>query len=276
MLDGTTIENCHVINSTLTPNNYIVGGVAACNYAGTISNCYTYNVAVSGHSRCGNLVSDTRGDINTSDRIGQVVNCYTHAARVAGTQSGGQINGCGENISDERFASGEIAYLLQGNQQTDIWGQNIDNGETKETLPVLGGAKVYKIYNSGCTHYGEFIYSNDANAEFYHEHSFTEDSNGFCTLCGGYEAAELVDGVYHIGNLGQLMWFANNVNTAHKVLLTADITIDNSVVWKPIGLQDGVSNSSVFNGDGHTITFDNTVNQCPVYSTALFTRYLFT
>ena len=254
---GGKISNCYVKNATITPGEHVTGGIAGCVYDGTIENCYVVNSNINGSSgRYGYIVGDSRGDKSSTDRPGTVTNCYSDNTPLISDRKGNLSSV--ENKSAAQFASGEVAYLLQGEQQTDIWGQNIDNGETKETLPVLGGAKVYKIYNSGCTHYGEFIYSNDANAEFYHEHSFTEDSNGFCTLCNGYEAAELVDGVYHIGNLGQLMWFANNVNTAHKVLLTADITIDNSVVWKPIGLQDGASNSSVFNGDGHTITFDNT------------------
>ena len=77
MLEGSLIENCYVINSTLTPNNFIVGGVAACNYGGTIANCYTKNVTISANDRCGNLVSDTCGDIKGSeaDRPGTVINC---------------------------------------------------------------------------------------------------------------------------------------------------------------------------------------------------------
>ena len=53
------------------------------------------------------------------------------------------------NSSDlaNMFASGEIAYILQNEQNENIWGQKI--GE--ENLPVLGGLKVYqnKAY-SGC------------------------------------------------------------------------------------------------------------------------------
>lgn len=90
------------------------------------------------------------------------------------------------------------------------------------------------------------------------EHRFEEGAIA-CADCGAYLPAELnADGVYEIGNLGQLMWFAQNINSAHKAILTGDITIDNTVVWTPISLVDGVANSSLFDGNGHTITFANT------------------
>ena len=54
------------------------------------------------------------------------------------------------------------------------------------------------------------------------------------------------------------VWFSQNVHTSHSAVLTADITIDNSVVWTPIALNDGAGNGSTFNGNGHTITFANT------------------
>ena len=76
----------------------------------------------------------------------------------------------------------------------------------------------------------------------------------------GFDEPEITDGVYKIGSLSELMWFAEKINaneiTSHKAVLTADITIDNSVVWKPISLKDG--SPSEFDGAGHTITFANT------------------
>lgn len=55
-------------------------------------------------------------------------------------------------------------------------------------------------------------------------------------------------------------YFRDKVNaqeiTSHSAILTDDITIDNSVVWKPISLADHCE--STFDGKGHTITFANT------------------
>ena len=37
--------------------------------------------------------------------------------------------------------------------------------------------------------------------------------NGICKFCGvDYEPAKLVDGYYQIGNAGNLLWFAQQVN----------------------------------------------------------------
>ena len=146
MLDGSLVENCYVANSTLAPKNYIVGGIAGCNYAGTIQNCHTYNVTVDANSRCGNLVSDTRGDISSSDRPGAVINCYTNAERLVGTQTGNRVTDSEAGISDARFISGEIAYRLQGQQPYQIWGQSTWN----QKYPIVGGSKVYYGYLS-CT-----------------------------------------------------------------------------------------------------------------------------
>ena len=147
MLDGTLVENCYVINSDLTPGQFIVGGVAACNYAGTIRNCYTYNVKISANERCGNLVSDIRGDIDKNDRPGAVINCYTDAAWVTGSQKSESkpLVNCQDGVAASRFASGEIAYLLSQGENGGVWGQTIGS----EDLPVLDGAKVYELYDCG-------------------------------------------------------------------------------------------------------------------------------
>ena len=103
MLPGSVITDCYVTDSSINPGQYIVGGVAACNYGGTIENCYTRNVTVSGNERCGNLVSDTRGDINNSDRPGTVKNCWTDASRVVGTRTGNKVTGGEASVSAERL-----------------------------------------------------------------------------------------------------------------------------------------------------------------------------
>ena len=242
MLDGTLIENCYVINSNLTPNSYIVGGIAACNYAGTIRNCYTYNVTISAEGRCGNLVSDTRGDISSTDRVGSVINCYTDASRVAGTQSGGKISGCTGNIPDEKFSSGEIAYKLGS-----AWGQTIGTQE----YPVPCGEMVYQITN--CKN--EFLKYSNTDETIGHNWL---NNNGFCTVCDAYEPAELVDGYYQITNGGNLFWFAEYINTVDRTAsakLTANINLEDRL-WTPIG-STGEGNNNFrghFDGQGYTIT----------------------
>ncbi len=74
-----------------------------------------------------------------------ITNCYALNSTPYVTTNNENDNDNGiTTVTAERLASGEIAYLLQGEQETQVWGQNIDNGETADAYPVLGGAKVYK------------------------------------------------------------------------------------------------------------------------------------
>ncbi len=41
VLSGGLIEDCYVANSTITATDKVAGGIAGCNYAGTIKNCFT-------------------------------------------------------------------------------------------------------------------------------------------------------------------------------------------------------------------------------------------
>ena len=78
------------------------------------------------------------------------------------------------SMSSAQFASGEVAFWLQLGLGEQIWGQNIDNGNTVQTTPVLHGAEVYRIYN--CK--DEMEYSNTSKKD---GHRY---ENGTCTVCG--------------------------------------------------------------------------------------------
>lgn len=57
-------------------------------------------------------------------------------------------------------------------------------------------------------------------------------ANGFCSY-GCYEPAQLMDGVYQIGNAGNLYWFAQLVNGGTvdaKAILTDDIDVNENVI----------------------------------------------
>ncbi len=109
--DGT-VTNCYNtgdVNGTKAP----VGGVIGCNY-GTITNCYYLDTA------------------------------YTGGIGISGTTDAEDIEGSAEAKTAEQFASGEVAYLLQGEQTEEIWGQKLGT----DTYPVLGGDKVYAVTDS--------------------------------------------------------------------------------------------------------------------------------
>lgn len=101
------------------------------------------------------------------------------------------------------------------------------------------------------------------------EHS--EYTNGFCTACGGYQPATLIDesnradfgftdatydGYYAIANAGNLYWFANKVNTEGTLVevdgytlyeskfdavLTADITVNDNLMEEITIAEDGTA-----------------------------------
>ena len=256
MLDGSLISDCFVVDSSLTPNNYIVGGIAGCNYAGTIQNCYTKNVTISAHSRCGNLVSDTRGDISTTDRPGTVKNCYTNASRVVGTNTSGSeyITGCAPNIPDSIFASGEITYKLNADRTETVWYQ-------KDGMPAFSGSIVYENICEG-----QIFYST-TDGDF-DSHDIGSDYR--CTNCGNYEPATLVTaenysslgldssyvGYYAIKNASNLYWYSERErmgDISGSIVLLNDIILDDSEAeWVPIVWEGDCT----FDGRGNTITLN--------------------
>ena len=90
-------------------------------------------------------------------------------------------------------------------------------------------------------------------------HSY--QANGLCQYCGGYQAPGNDGGTYTIGNMGQLMAFAEIVNSSNQNAvgsLTADIDMENYHRFTPIGLNnDGTWQKpfrGTFYGNNHVIS----------------------
>ena len=217
-ISGHTDANVRLFNvgsnATISGNrtysfNYVgglVGGLIkdaySCFFAGKVSS------ACSGDSEVYPLFKN-----------GKNTHCYYLAEKE--TADGGK--------TAEQFTSGEVAYLLQqyqdtnafGAAETQVWGQNIDNGKTTQVLPVFSDAKVYKYTNCQTK---EVHYTNDVTKT---GHSF--DSNGFCENCNALQEAVLNNGIYEIYNTGQFCWFAEaNGNTTWGLdgRLMADIDLN--------------------------------------------------
>ena len=161
-----------------------------------------------------------------------------------------------------------MAYLLNKNQSSAVWRQNIDIGE-KDSEPTLDTNHHIVFYNGN-------KYTNYCNV-----HSW---KNGICVECNSIEEPQLVDDCYEIANYGNLIWFqqyvdAGNVNINAK--LTTNIVANENLLdssgnvqgtpkynWTPIGR--GYSNSSdsyngVFDGTGYSISglySNGTENYC--------------
>ena len=278
----------------------LVGGIAGVNLS-SVLNCYNLG-EVSGTSYVGGVSGESNSEIQSCYNAGKISggtpvggivgnndyksdtqNCYYLKDTAAGGIYGADAVGEAEVKTAEQFASGEIAYLLQGEQTEQLWGQVIE-GENLDALPLLGVAKIYIGYAS-CS---EKNYTNKADAydekpphtveinatcahpavcgvcgESYGEVDKTNHDetvkyeNGFCPN-GCYEPAILnADGCYEISNGGQLFWFAEYINTVDRTAsatLTADIDLENRP-WTPIGStgQDSNNFRGVFDGQNHNI-----------------------
>ena len=145
------IENCHINNSVqfytekLTKEKTLyIGGICGQNELnGKVSNCYSME-----NITCQTTVS---GSVVNSGICGQNTGVPTNCYYLTGTADSGigetdDVKGSVEAVSSEKFASGEVAYLLQSGQTADengvtpeVWGQIIGT----DPYPVLGGLPVY-------------------------------------------------------------------------------------------------------------------------------------
>ena len=292
-LNGT-IKNLSIVDSYFESNRcYYVSTFAGITY-GDIENCYS-SATVSGRSMCGGIAGVTdrkisnclfNGKITTEDLPNAIcygdenTNCYYN-------ENCGGLSSRATSVTDDQLASGEVAYLLNGDYSVINWYQNVDKGE-KDKLPTLN-SEHYKVYK------GESQYTNDIDK---HIHMYANGvcnvcnkvcihekyENGICVECNSIEEPQLVGEYYEIGNYGNLIWFqryvdAGNVNINAK--LTSDIVANENLLdssgnvqgtpkynWTPIGR--GYSNSSdsyngVFDGTGYSISglySNGTENYC--------------
>ena len=218
--DGGTVTNCY--NTGKVTGNNSVGGVCGWNDMGSITNCYNTG-KVTGRN-------DAGGVCGYND--GPVTNCY-YLAGTANSGIGEDYNsGEATEKNADDFQSGAVAYLLQGEQAEQIWGQNISFAP-KDTYPVLGGLKVVQ--------------------------------NG-----DGYANELKQDGdFYLISNADELRLFASMVNggqTNISAKLTADIELNNTTGWENWSESNAPANSwtpigsyekpftGTLDGDGHSVS----------------------
>jgi len=142
------ISNLHITDSYFEGNGYVGAVVACMTNGGSVTNCYVTDTTVKGG---GNDTGGLVGYLGNST----MSNCYSAAAvegenahtLVGYHNSYATVENCyylSETETDDggrtaaQFASGEVAYLLQGEQETHVWGQDIGT----EDYPVFGGRKV--------------------------------------------------------------------------------------------------------------------------------------
>ena len=126
-----TVTNCYNAGNVTGTGDY-VGGLCGLNYDVTVTNCYNTGKVTGTGDYVGGVCGNSWGN---------VTNCYYQED----TADKGIGSGSGEATAKtaDGFQSGEVAYLLQGEQEGQVWGQTIgtDNSPVWQTE----GNKVYKL-----------------------------------------------------------------------------------------------------------------------------------
>ncbi len=161
-----------------------IGGIVGENLF-SLNNCYNIG-SISGEFATGSiagLIYDYEGVSNCYYLKGSAVDVNGVVQNGSGSEKSGSstedIDGATTTKTAEDFASGEVAYLLNNglSDGTQVWYQNIDNGETVDATPKFIGGTVYNCVHN-CSETKEHYTNNlDCAGKL---HSF---ENGVCLKC---------------------------------------------------------------------------------------------
>ena len=278
------LDTCY--NDGSVSGQSFVGGLAGKNVSSILNG---YNAGeVSANSKdgqAGGIAGGNTEEIENCLNLGQIHGDSTYIGGVVGTNEEGSITSCfyldscvaatnsyASPATAEALASGEIAYLLQGQQEDQVWGQKIGT----DPYPSQGGVIVYKneeVYSNTCVHVWTEV--SCVAPKTCEKCGATEGEkldclydNGFCTVCGGYQVPVRNGEVFEIYNAGQLYSFVSNVLSEEyyyaEFRLMADITVNENVLTDDGKLNGNGSSfrdwtppiefAGVFDGSGKTIS----------------------
>ena len=265
--DNTLVSECSY-SGTLSANNStdVIGGIMGRTAATTIVNCANYGTLSSKNGNCylGGILGwggeSSFGGMQNCVNIGSV-KCFAeeggNVGALAATLETVIENKCINNywlsgtadraaniemtqaktVTADEVSNGALCFYLNQGQEDNHWFQNLGT----DKYPLLDNThnKVIMGGNGGYINPGSI---NPLGVE-----------------------PELVDGVYQIQTLENLIWFSvtvNNGNGGIKGALTADIDMAPFDGWTPIGVDNGHMFSGVFDGQGHTLSgFHYTLNE---------------
>lgn len=253
---GCVVKDCLYDGTINAPDAYNCAGIlgfTGSDCSSTVSNCLfmgTINASPQGSDYPSYTIS-------RNPSVSTVVNCYYMNG--FGTPNEGSTE-----VTAEQIASGEVAFLLNGDQKDIQWTQTLPEDsypvpfQTRGTVYANGSLKCDgKTPVDGTT----VTYSNTEGSTV-EDHHF---ENGFCTECGTPDLtfAALVDGFWQIGTAEQLVWFAKKVNfgdTKDNAELTADIDLSEVMDEFPMIGTTSKKFEGVFDGRYHTVNI-NKVNE---------------
>ena len=263
--ENDTIRNCYSTGAVGGNGNY-VGGVCGYNY-GTLQSCYNTGT-VEGNSNVGGVCGYNKPS-------GKISLCYFNSATYQGNAVGSSEGTVSSSTvlgkSTKEFASGEVAYLLNGSTDNGTWKQNIDVG-TPDATPNFTSNTVYKTAEgSECPGYtNDSAYSGASRSHNYVKH--------ICTRCGATNAtAVTVTGITaknktYDGSVEAQLNTTNmtlsNVQAGHTVTVSAAGVFDNANVGTDktvtITLTLGGANKDEYYLSSKTITAKAAISAKPV------------
>ena len=230
-----TVENS--LSLATVKGNSNVGGLVGRNAAnGVVKNCYsraTVKAETTDATRSGNVVGYNEGTL---------ANCY-YLSDVADQQETAHPTVISKTA--EQFASGEVAWLLNGEKvdETSVWGQFLGN-DAGPAVAFPSPSKWYFVWKGYMCFDDSLQYANHhLHAEPNHDHVY---DNGICEVCGAYQTPEsqTTGGVltFDIANYGNALYVAKYTNEGNtcaarlvvpKVMMTgpdAYMTISNGTL----------------------------------------------
>ena len=170
--NGGTISGC-TVNATIISEEDAAGGITGVNF-GSVERCASAGCVTGGNdaggtvgtnsgtvSNCLNSASVASRDFSAGGisgyNTGMVINCCNVGQLLEGSTQGGITGGNHGTVENsyylkdtapasaeglpqtaEEFASGQVCWLLQSEQEDQIWGQKLG----RDSHPTLGGSKV--------------------------------------------------------------------------------------------------------------------------------------
>ena len=258
-ISGGAGESAAICAWTGTPKDYLVKEFSGCWNIGEVT-------GIDGNGY--NLVR--AGKLN-NELYPAVVNSVDLCTTNGGNQGKVAIN------TADPVASGELCYLLNGDQSTITWTQDLG----VEDMPNMWGttSQVYQAGTVNCAgvSVGSLSYNNISGETQTLPHNINDDM-GMCDVCyTQFQEPALVDGYYELKNAGNVEWFGQYVAAAggnHSgAKLMNDIDFYNiENLHSPIGPNEQNKFNSTFDGQGYSIK--NMIIERPTESNVGFFGWL--
>lgn len=173
------------------------------------------------------------------------------------TTNGGNQGKVAVINTDDPISSGELCYLLNGDQTSIVYTQTLGT----DAMPVYGttSKQVYQAGTINCAGVavGGINYNNVSGETIQLDHQIS-DEIGMCSVCHTqFQAPELVDGWYELKNAGNVEWFGQQIaggNLTLNAKLVNDIDFLNiENLHSPIGPNAANKFNGTFDGQGYRI-----------------------